>query len=173
MKNSVASFELPVNGECEPIGSVVRSDAAEIVSTLYGLLADAFALYVKTKNFQWHMSEIHFRDYHLLLEEQADQISAMTDDIADRARKIGETAPRFTGDIARHQRLKDNDNESLPPEEMMLDLCVSNRQMTRFLCVSREVCETHQDPATASLIENWIGESERRTWFLFEIVSGI
>jgi starvation-inducible DNA-binding protein len=119
------------------------------------------------------MSGVHFRDYHLLLDEQAEQVFAMTDDIAERARKIGQTTLRSIGDIARHQRLKDNDNESLSPKEMLADLCVNNRELTRFLRLTHEVCEENNDVATASLIENWIDETERRTWFLSEIVSAL
>ncbi len=151
----------------------LSSDAVvEISSGLRHLLADVFALYVKTKNFHWHMSGPHFRDYHLLLDEQAEQIFAMTDEIAERARKIGGTTLRSISDISRHQRLKDNDKESLPPKDMLAELRADNRELTRFLRSIHEVCEKHNDVATASLIENWIDETERRTWFLSEIVSG-
>jgi starvation-inducible DNA-binding protein len=172
-KNGGASLEVSVKGASEPMGDLSRAGAAEIASSLRSLLADAFALYLKTKNFHWHMSGVHFRDYHLLLDEHADQIFAMTDDIAERARKIGETTLRSIGDIARHQRLKDNDKESLTPKDMLADLCVNSRELTRFLRLAHEVCEKHNDVATASLIENWIDETERRTWFLSEIVSGL
>jgi len=142
----------------------------EISSNLRQLLADVFALYVKTKNFHWHMSGRHFRDYHLLLDEQSTQIFAMTDDIAERARKIGGTTLRSIGDIARNQRLKDNSKEGVTPKEMISELCEDNQQLTRSLRATHEVCDGHNDVATASLIENWIDESERRTWFLAEIV---
>jgi starvation-inducible DNA-binding protein len=125
---------------------------------------------MKTKNFHWHMSGRNFRDYHLLLDEHADQIFAMTDDIAERARKIGGTTLRSIGDISRHQRLKDNNKESVSPGEMLGDLRTDNRELTRFLRLTHEVCEKYNDVATASLIENWIDETERRTWFLSEIV---
>jgi starvation-inducible DNA-binding protein len=145
---------------------------AAIAGELRGLLADVFALYVKTKNFHWHMSGPHFRDYHLLLDEQAGQIFAMTDDIAERARKIGATSLRSIGDIARHQRLRDNDEEFVPPQQMLADLTADNQQLTRSLRSAHAVCDLHHDVATASLIETWIDETERRTWFLFEAAEG-
>lgn len=142
----------------------------EISSNLRRLLADVFALYVKTKNFHWHVSGRHFRDYHLLLDEQATQIFAMTDTIAERARKIGGTTIRSIGDIANNQRLKDNNKEALSPQEMLGELCQDNQQLTRALRATHEVCDRHNDVASASLIENWIDESEQRTWFLAEII---
>ena len=141
----------------------------EISSNLRRLLADVFALYVKTKNFHWHMSGQHFRDYHLLLDEQGTQIFAMTDDIAERARKIGGTTIRSISDIAKNQRLKDNNKEGVSPQEMIAELCDDNQQLTRTLRATHEICDHHNDVATASLIEVWIDESERRTWFLAEI----
>jgi starvation-inducible DNA-binding protein len=135
------------------------------------LLADVFSLYLKTKNFHWHMSGRHFRDYHLLLDEHADQIFAMTDDIAERARKIGGSTLRSIGDIARHQRLKDNDDENVVPQKMLSELRGDNMQLTRFLRAAHETCEKHNDVASTSLIETWIDQTERRTWFLAEIVS--
>src|SRR5215813_12516969 len=141
----------------------------EITSNLRKLLADVFALYVKTKNFHWHISGRHFRDYHLLLDEQATQIFAMTDTIAERARKIGGTTIRSISDIGKNQRLKDNNKESVPPLEMVSELCDDNQQLTRLLRATHDVCDHHNDVATASLIEVWIDESERRTWFLAEI----
>ena len=143
---------------------------AAIESELRQLLADVFALYVKTKNFHWHMSGPHFRDYHLLLDEQSEQLFAMTDDIAERARKIGGTTIRSVGDIARHQRVRDNNEEFVPPHEMLTELCADNQQLTRSLRAAHAICDEYKDVATASLIENWIDETERRTWFLFEIV---
>jgi starvation-inducible DNA-binding protein len=134
------------------------------------LLADVFTLYVKTKNFHWHISGRHFRDYHLLLDEQATQIFAITDTIAERARKIGGTTIRSISDIAKHQRLKDNNKESVSPMDMISELCDDNQQLTRSLRAAHEVCDRHNDVATVSLIEVWIDESERRTWFLAEIV---
>jgi starvation-inducible DNA-binding protein len=143
----------------------------EITSNLRRLLADVFALYVKTKNFHWHISGRHFRDYHLLLDEQATQIFAITDTIAERARKIGGTTIRSISDIAKSQRLKDNNKEEVSPQEMINELCEDNQQLTRSLRAAHEVCDRHNDVATASLIEVWIDESERRTWFLAEIRS--
>jgi starvation-inducible DNA-binding protein len=133
------------------------------------LLADVFALYVKTKNFHWHISGRHFRDYHQLLDEQASQIFAITDPIAERARKIGGTTIHSISDIAKHQRLKDNNKENVSPMEMIAELCDDNQQLTRSLRAAHDVCDRHNDVATASLIEVWIDESEKRTWFLAEI----
>ena len=145
----------------------------EITVELRQLLADVFAIYVKTKNFHWHMSGPHFRDYHLLLDEHAEQIFAMTDDIAERARKIGGATLHSISDISKHQRLKDNNEEVVAPEQMLTELLGDNRHLIRYLRATHEVCDKHNDVATASLIENWIDESERRAWFLSEIVAGI
>ena len=145
-----------------------RKDVSEISSSLRQLLADVFTLYVKTKNFHWHMSGQHFRDYHLLLDEHSDQIFAMTDDIAERARKVGGTTIRSIRDIAEHQRLKDNDEELVTPGDMLAELGADNQRLTRFLRSAHELCERHHDIATASLIETWIDQAERRTWFLAE-----
>ena len=147
-----------------------RDGVVEISSGLRQLLADVFALYVKTKNFHWHMSGRHFRDYHLLLDEHSEQVFAMTDDIAERARKIGGATLRSISDISRHQRLQDNNEESVTPKEMLAELLADNQRLTRSLRSTHEVCEKHNDVATASLIENWIDQTERRTWFLAEIV---
>jgi starvation-inducible DNA-binding protein len=141
----------------------------EISEELRKLLADVFALYVKTKNFHWHMSGRHFRDYHLLLDEQSDQIFAMTDDVAERARKIGGTSLHSISDIARHQRLKDNNHEVVTPAQMLTELSEDNQKLTRFMRATHEVCDQHDDVATASMLENWIDESERRVWFLSQI----
>jgi starvation-inducible DNA-binding protein len=141
---------------------------AEIAASLRQLLADTFALYLKTKNFHWHMAGRHFRDYHLLLDEHGDQIFAMTDDIAERGRKIGATTLHSISDISKHQRLKDNNAECVPPEDMLAELRDDNLQLTGFLRATHEICEKHNDVATASLIEVWIDQTERRTWFLAE-----
>ena len=141
---------------------------AEISDVLRRLLADVFALYMKTKNFHWHMSGRHFRDYHLLLDEHAEQIFAMTDDIAERARKIGGATLRSISDISGHQRLKDNNQDFVTPEDMLAELRADNQQLTRFLRSAHETCEKHKDVATTSLIEVWIDQTERRTWFLAE-----
>src|SRR5947209_4897555 len=144
---------------------------AEISQALRLLLADVFALYLKTKNFHWHMSGRHFRDYHLLLDEHADQLFGITDDIAERARKIGGTTLRSIGDVTRHQRLRDNDEESVAPEAMLAELRADNAKLTQFLRSAHRTCEEYGDVATTSLIETWIDQSERRTWFLREITS--
>ncbi len=151
-------------------GDLGQRSVAEISKALRELLADVFALYLKTKNFHWHMSGRHFRDYHLLLDEHGEQIFAMTDSIAERARKIGGTTIRSIGDISGHQRLKDNDEQVVAPKDMLQELCSDNRQLARSLRATHEICEHHDDVATASLIETWIDETERRTWFLSEIV---
>jgi starvation-inducible DNA-binding protein len=140
----------------------------DISAALGGLLADVFALYIKTKNFHWHMSGRHFRDYHLLLDEQSDQIFAMTDPIAERARKIGGTTIRSIGQIARQQRVLDNDADYVDPQDMLAELGSDNQQLTREMRQVHNVCDEYGDVATASLLENWIDETERRTWFLYE-----
>jgi starvation-inducible DNA-binding protein len=150
-----------------------RNGVAEISGALRQLLADVFALYMKTKNFHWHMSGPHFRDYHLLLDEHADQIFAMTDDIAERARKIGGLTLHSVGEISKHQRLKDNNEEFVGPKDMLAELSDDNQHLTRILRATHEVCERHNDVATASLIENWIDETERRTWFLSETIRSL
>jgi starvation-inducible DNA-binding protein len=142
---------------------------SEITSALRPLLADVFVLYLKTKNFHWHMRGPHFRDYHLLLDEHSDQIFEMTDDIAERARKLGGTTLHSISDIAKHQTLKDNNEESVRPLQMISELCADNQHLTRSLREVHEICSGHNDVATTSLIENWIDQTERRTWFLFEI----
>lgn len=152
----------------EATRGLTQDAVTEISATLRPLLADVFALYVKTKNFHWHIGGPHFRDYHLLLDEQATQIFAMTDDIAERARKIGGNTLRSIGDISRHQRLKDNSEESVAPEAMLTELRGDNQRLTEFLRSVHRICDQHGDVATASLIENWIDETERRTWFLSE-----
>ncbi len=146
---------------------------AEIAASLRPLLADTFALYLKTKNFHWHMTGRHFRDYHLLLDEHADQIFAMTDVIAERARKLGATTLHSISDVARHQRLKDNNAEVVTPKDMLEELGSDSRELTRFLRATHEICEKYNDVATTSLIEVWIDETERRTWFLSEVVGGL
>ena len=132
------------------------------------LLADVFALYFKTKNFHWHVSGPHFRDYHLMLDEQADEIYAMGDPIAERVRKLGGTTIRSIGQITKLQRLLDNDADYVTPEDMLAELRDDNKQLTANMRTLHELCDEHNDVATASLIENWIDETEKRTWFLFE-----
>ena len=140
----------------------------DITAAMNGILADVFALYLKTKNFHWHMSGPHFRDYHLLLDEQADQIYAMTDPVAERVRKLGGSTLRSIGHIARTQRILDNDAEYVDPLDMLAELREDNQTLAARLRETHNVCEEHRDVATASLIEVWIDETERRTWFLFE-----
>jgi starvation-inducible DNA-binding protein len=146
-----------------------RDGVEEICEELRKLLADVFALYMKTKNFHWHMTGRHFRDYHLLLDEQSEQIFAMTDDVAERARKIGGTTLHSISDISHHQRLKDNNEDFVSPSDMIAELADDNLALTRSLRETHEVCDQHKDVATASLIENWIDQTERRTWFLSQI----
>jgi starvation-inducible DNA-binding protein len=140
----------------------------DIAGALNAVLADVFALYLKTKNFHWHMSGPHFRDYHLLLDEQGDQIFAMTDPIAERVRKIGRTTIRSIGHIARLQRTPDNDADYVEPNDMLAELREDNKALISRLRETHDVCDEYNDVATASLIEVWIDESERRAWFLFE-----
>ncbi len=147
----------------------LKSNAVrDIAGALNILLADVFALYLKTKNFHWHMSGPHFRDYHLLLDEQSEQIFAITDDIAERARKIGGTTIRSIGHIGRLQRVLDNDAEFVTPLDMLAELRDDNKQLVARLRETHDLCDEHGDVATTSLIENWIDQAERRTWFLFE-----
>jgi starvation-inducible DNA-binding protein len=147
------------------LGSNATKDLSGALTTL---LADVFALYLKTKNFHWHMSGPHFRDYHLMLDEQATQIDAMTDAIAERVRKLGSSTIRSIGHIGRLQRVLDNDAEYVTPHDMLAELRDDNIQLTKHMRSLHEVCDEHNDIATASLIENWIDETEKRTWFLFE-----
>jgi starvation-inducible DNA-binding protein len=140
----------------------------DIAGGMNAILADVFALYFKTKNFHWHMSGPHFRDYHLLLDEHADQIYAMGDPIAERVRKVGGTTLRSIGHIARLQRIKDNDADFVDALDMLAELREDNKTLAARLREVHEVCDEHHDIATASLIEVWIDETERRTWFLFE-----
>ena len=149
------------------------NEAVKAVSAaLNGLLADAFALYLKTKNFHWHMSGPHFRDYHLLLDEQAAAIYGATDDMAERVRKIGGNTLRSIGHIAKLQTIEDNDADFVPPAIMLSELMNDNKKVAEHMRKAHEVCEDHDDPASASLIENWLDETEKRTWFLFEAARG-
>jgi starvation-inducible DNA-binding protein len=147
----------------------LKPDATrDIAGGLNAILADVFALYLKTKNFHWHMSGPHFRDYHLLLDEQSDQLYAMTDPIAERIRKIGGNTLRSIGQIARMQRIADNDADYVDPLDMLAELREDNKTLAARLREVHDVCDENSDIASASLIENWIDETERRTWFLFE-----
>jgi starvation-inducible DNA-binding protein len=140
----------------------------DIEGAMNAILADVFALYIKTKNFHWHMSGPHFRDYHLLLDEQAEQLFAMTDEVAERVRKIGGLTLRSVGQIAKMTRVSDNDAAYVEPLDMIAELREDNKTLGTRLREAHDVCDEHHDVATASLIENWIDEAERRTWFLFE-----
>src|SRR5262249_25174631 len=140
----------------------------DVTGALNILLADIFALYLKTKNFHWHVSGPNFRDYHLLLDEQAEQILAVSDDLAERVRKIGGTTLRSIGQIGRMQRVLDNDADYVTPLDMLAELRDDNIQVVTNMRETHELCEQYQDVATASLLENWINEAERRVWFLFE-----
>ncbi len=141
----------------------------DLSAALNGVLADTFALYMKTKNFHWHMSGPHFRDYHLLLDEHSDQIFAMIDVIAERVRKIGGNTLRSIGDISRHTRIADNDAPYVAPDDMLAELREDNQRAVAAMREAHDVCEEHSDVATASLLENFIDEAERRVWFLYEI----
>src|SRR3954447_21279447 len=144
----------------------------DISAALNGILADVFALYLKTKNFHWHMSGPHFRDYHLLLDEHGDQVFAMTDPIAERVRKIGGLTIKSISQISRLQRVLDNDADYVDPADMIAELAEDNKTLAARLREAHNVCDEHRDVATASLVEVWIDETERRTWFLSEIKRG-
>jgi len=154
-----------------PLATPSDLDAAtvrDIAGGLNALLADVFALYLKTKNFHWHMSGPHFRDYHLLLDDHGDQLFAMTDEIAERVRKIGGTTIRSIGHIARLQRVLDNDADFVTPADMLSELHEDEKALTLRMRAVHELCDQERDVATASLLENWIDQSQRRVWFLFE-----
>ena len=149
--------------------SVLGANATrDIAGALNALLADVFALYVKTKNFHWHVSGPHFRDYHLMFDEQGEQLFAITDDIAERVRKIGGTTLRSIGQIGRMQRVLDNEAEYVTPEDMLAELRDDNKQLAASMREAHGLCDEHGDVATASVLETWIDEAERRVWFLFE-----
>ncbi|KDP95839.1 DNA-binding protein [Brevundimonas sp. EAKA] len=141
----------------------------DISGAMNALLADVFALYLKTKNFHWHMSGPHFRDYHLMLDDQGDQILAMTDPIAERVRKVGGTTLRSIGQIKTLQRVLDNDADYISPEDMLAELRDDNADLAQRMRAAHTVCDELGDVATTSLLENWIDETERRVWFLFEV----
>jgi starvation-inducible DNA-binding protein len=167
----MSTHTAPKRDRTAPLGTPTDLSAEatrDLAPALTTLLADVFALYLKTKNFHWHMSGPHFRDYHLLLDEQGEQIFAMTDDIAERVRKIGGTTLRSIGHIHRLQRLADNDADYVTPMDMLAELRDDNQRLVMSMREVHGVCDEHRDIATASLLENWIDESERRVWFLFE-----
>jgi starvation-inducible DNA-binding protein len=151
---------------------LTRSATKDITGAMNAILADVFALYLKTKNFHWHMSGPHFRDYHLLLDEHADQLFAMTDPVAERIRKLGGLTIKSIGHIARIQRVLDNDADYVDPADMIAELAEDNQTLAARLREAHNVCNEHRDVATASLIEVWIDETERRSWFLSEIKRG-
>jgi starvation-inducible DNA-binding protein len=147
----------------------LSADAVRDISkALNGLLADSFALYLKTKNFHWHVSGPHFRDYHLMLDDHADAIFATTDELAERVRKIGGTTLRSISDISKHQTIKDNNEPFVDPLDMLRELMADNKAVAKAMREAHEVCDKHEDAATAGLLENFIDATERRTWFLFE-----
>ena len=155
--------------EPEPMPSGFEADAAvKLANALTAIVADLFALYVKTKNFHWHVSGPHFRDYHLLLDEQSEQLLATTDALAERVRKIGGVTLHSIGQIARLQRIADNDEEFVAAQHMLNELCEDNKQLAVRLRSAHALCDEYGDVASASLIENWIDEAERRIWFLYE-----
>lgn len=154
----------PLKTRTDLTGTATR----DVAGSMNAILADVFALYLKTKNFHWHMSGPHFRDYHLLLDEQAEQLFAMTDPIAERVRKLGGATIKSIGHVSRLQRITDNDADYVEPLDMLAELEEDNRVLTARLREAHDVCDEHRDVATASLIEVWIDEAERRTWFLFE-----
>lgn len=156
------------NAPLKTPSDILPEPVKEISGALNKLLADVFALYLKTKNFHWHMSGPHFRDYHLLLDEQGEQIFAMTDDIAERVRKIGGLTIRSVGEVSRLQRIADNDAEYVAADDMLSELCEDNKALVLSMRSAHDLCDAEGDVATTSLLENWIDETQRRAWFLFE-----
>jgi len=156
--------EAPLNTPTDLSADATR----DLGGALNAVLADVFALYLKTKNFHWHVSGPHFHDYHLMLDDQADRLFAMTDPIAERIRKVGAPTLRSIGHIARTQRVLDNDADYVTPSDMLAELCEDNQALAARLRDAHDLCAAHRDIASASLIETWIDETERRTWFLFE-----
>ncbi|MEI7805452.1 MAG: DNA starvation/stationary phase protection protein [Hyphomicrobiales bacterium] len=159
-RKPAASLDTPTDLSAEAVRDVSKA--------LNVILADSFALYLKTKNFHWHVSGPHFRDYHLLLDEQAEQIFATTDELAERIRKIGGVTLRSIGDIGKHQSIADNNESFVPPLDMLRELMADNKTVAHAMRKAHDLCDEHEDIATASLLENYIDATERRTWFLFE-----
>src|SRR5271155_2528360 len=160
--------EAPIRNHLSPPSDLKPEATRDISAALGGLIADVFTLYLKTKNFHWHVSGPHFRDYYLLLDEHGDQIFAITDAIAERVRKIGGMTVRSIGEISRLQRIQDNDAEFVTPLDMLAELRDDNKELVAKMRETHGLCEEHNDVATASLLEVWIDEAERRIWFLFE-----
>ncbi|HVV40421.1 MAG TPA: DNA starvation/stationary phase protection protein [Nitrobacter sp.] len=154
--------------ELDTPSAISQEGIDKISAAMNAVLADTFALYLKTKNFHWHISGRHFRDYHLMLDEQSEQIFAATDDIAERVRKIGGTTLRSIGQIARLQTIADNDETYVPPREMLRELMNDNKTLVAAMKTAHDVADKYEDVATTSVLENFIDEAERRTWFLFE-----
>ena len=160
MANTTAELDTPTD---------IKNNAAKTVAeALNGILADSFALYLKTKNFHWHVSGPHFRDYHLMLDEQATDILGTTDAIAERVRKIGKTTLRSIGDISRHQTIKDNDEEFVTPEDMLAELREDNLKLVAALREAKDIVDEAKDNATSGILDDWTDAAERRAWFLFE-----
>ena len=157
-----------VSPELDTPTDLPQAAVEKISVSLNTLLADAFALYLKTKNFHWHMSGPHFRDYHLMLDEQAAEIFAVTDDIAERVRKTGNTTLRSIGDIARHQSIKDNDSDFVTAADMLSELRDDNLKLVEALREAKDIADTARDNATSAMIDDWTDQAERRAWFLFE-----
>ena len=158
----------PVAAELDTPTDLPQQSVDKISAALNTLLADAFALYLKTKNFHWHISGRHFRDYHLMLDEQSDQIFATTDQLAERVRKVGGVTLKSIGQIAKLQTIQDNNEDYVPPREMLRELMNDNKKMAAAMRKAHEIVDDCKDAATAGLLENFIDETERRTWFLFE-----
>jgi starvation-inducible DNA-binding protein len=167
-KSSSNGSSAKVSPELDTPTDLPQEAVDKISATLNKLLADTFALYMKTKNFHWHISGRHFRDYHLLLDEQSDQIFATTDELAERVRKVGGTTLRSIGQISKLQTLKDNDEPYVPPREMLRELMNDNKKVAAAMRKAHKVVDDLEDAATAGLLENFIDATERRTWFLFE-----
>jgi starvation-inducible DNA-binding protein len=157
-----------VSPELDTPTDLPQAAVEKISASLNVLLADAFALYLKTKNFHWHISGRHFRDYHLMLDEQSEQIFASTDDLAERVRKLGGVTVRSIGQIAKLQTIKDNEESYVPPREMLRELMEDNKKMAAAMRKAHKVCDEHEDSGSAGLLENFIDQTERHTWFLFE-----
>jgi starvation-inducible DNA-binding protein len=170
MQKTIHELEAHRTSTHSRISDMTAESVRDISDALNVLLADVFALYLKTKSFHWHMSGPHFRDYHLLLDEQGDQLFCMTDDIAERVRKIGGSTLRSIGHIARIQRVADNDADYVMPKDMLNELREDNKALVLSMRSAHELCEKDGDVASASLLENWIDEAQKRAWFLYEAV---
>lgn len=167
-KTSIKNLNMPQDELLKTPTALKPNETKDVAVAMNAILADVFALYLKTKNFHWHMSGPHFRDYHVMLDEQADQLFEMTDPMAERIRKVGGTTLRSIGHISSLQSIKDNDEAHVSPADMLAELRDDNKALADKLRDVHEVCDDQRDIASASLIENWIDETERRTWFLFE-----